>query len=104
MRSTTLINALVLSGTALAVCPYMDGGDSIADYQVLKRSGGIHKRENASADTGEFLAQFEIDDTDVYMTSDVGGPMQDQTSLKAGERGPTLLEDFMVNKDLPHDG
>ncbi|KAG6059641.1 hypothetical protein E4U32_003905 [Claviceps aff. humidiphila group G2b] len=41
------------------------------------------------------LAGFEVDDSEGYLTSDVGGPIEDQNSLKAGDRGPTLLEDFI---------
>lgn len=36
------------------------------------------------------------------MTSDVGGPMGDQRSLRAGQRGPTLLEDFIFRQKLQH--
>ncbi|KAJ6110754.1 hypothetical protein N7486_002989 [Penicillium sp. IBT 16267x] len=39
-------------------------------------------------------------DTDVYMTSDWGTPIQDQLSLKVGPRGPTALEDFMLRQKL----
>ena len=51
--------------------------------------------------TEEFLAQFEMNDNDGgYLTSDVGGPFEDQNSLKAGERGPTLLEDFIFRQKV----
>jgi catalase len=39
-------------------------------------------------------------DTDSYMTSDWGTPIQDQLSLKVGPRGPTALEDFMFRQKL----
>ncbi|KAH8691205.1 catalase-like domain-containing protein [Talaromyces proteolyticus] len=39
-------------------------------------------------------------DTDVYMTTDWGTPIQDQLSLKVGPRGPTVLEDFMFRQKL----
>nr|4B5K_A Chain A, Catalase-phenol Oxidase [Mycothermus thermophilus]4B5K_B Chain B, Catalase-phenol Oxidase [Mycothermus thermophilus]4B5K_C Chain C, Catalase-phenol Oxidase [Mycothermus thermophilus]4B5K_D Chain D, Catalase-phenol Oxidase [Mycothermus thermophilus] len=48
------------------------------------------------------LAAYEVDDSTGYLTSDVGGPIQDQTSLKAGIRGPTLLEDFMFRQKIQH--
>jgi catalase len=86
---------LALAATASAVCPFMSG-----------ESGGhpeIHKREaGAQALPGDdgFLTQFERSDEDVYMTSDTGVPIDDRTSLKAGERGPTLLEDFIIREKL----
>ena len=36
------------------------------------------------------------------MTSDVGGPIGDQFSLKAGDRGSTLLEDFIFRQKIQH--
>jgi hypothetical protein len=39
-------------------------------------------------------------DSDVYMTTDWGTPIQDQLSLKFGTRGPTALEDFMFRQKL----
>src|SRR3979409_1181079 len=39
-------------------------------------------------------------DTNSYMTTDWGTPIQDQLSLKVGPRGPTLLEDFMFRQKL----
>ncbi|KAJ6077444.1 uncharacterized protein N7446_000380 [Penicillium canescens] len=41
-------------------------------------------------------------DTDAYMTTDWGTPIQDQLSLKVGPRGPTALEDFMFRQKLQH--
>ena len=52
--------------------------------------------------TDDFLAKYEIDDSDTYLTSDVGGPISDQNSLSAGERGPTLLEDFIFRQKITH--
>ena len=39
-------------------------------------------------------------DTNSYMTTDWGTPIQDQLSLKVGPRGPTVLEDFMFRQKL----
>jgi catalase len=79
------------SGLAAAACPYMD---TRAD---------IHQRDDASFQTdGDFLKQFTVDDSDAFLTSDVGGPIQDDLSLKAGERGPTLLEDFIFRQKITH--
>jgi hypothetical protein len=60
------------------------------------------EKRDAAQTSHEFLNQFVINDTDVYLTSDVGGPIEDQNSLKAGERGPTLLEDFIFRQKITH--
>ncbi|KFZ17497.1 hypothetical protein V502_04563 [Pseudogymnoascus sp. VKM F-4520 (FW-2644)] len=39
-------------------------------------------------------------DTNSYMTTDWGTPIQDQLSLKVGPRGPTVLEDFMFRQKM----
>ncbi|PQE12399.1 Catalase B protein [Rutstroemia sp. NJR-2017a BVV2] len=49
-----------------------------------------------------FLDQFTLNDTDTYFTTDAGGPIQENASLKAGERGPTLLEDFIFRQKIQH--
>ncbi|CAG8950293.1 hypothetical protein HYFRA_00006786 [Hymenoscyphus fraxineus] len=86
MRSGWQLLALV--GLANAACPYMDGEPALKD-----------KRTEPNAD---FLAQFHVDDNDAFLTSDVGGPIADDHSLKAGERGPTLLEDFIFRQKIQH--
>jgi catalase len=48
------------------------------------------------------LRDHEVDDSEGFLTSDVGGPIEDQQSLKAGERGPTLLEDFIFRQKITH--
>ncbi|KAM3075802.1 catalase A [Clarireedia jacksonii] len=50
----------------------------------------------------DFLDQFTLNDTDSYFTTDAGGPIQENVSLKAGERGPTLLEDFIFRQKIQH--
>lgn len=84
-RSTTISLAVFgLLGLASAVgCPFADPG-------VLRA------RDDSSTD--DYLAQFELDDTTGYMTDDVGGQIADQNSLKAGIRGPTLLEDYIFRQ------
>lgn len=56
----------------------------------------------AATDNLAFINQFAVDDTDSILTSDVGGQIEDQASLKAGERGPTLLEDFILRQKITH--
>ncbi|KAK7422427.1 catalase [Neonectria punicea] len=50
----------------------------------------------------QHVTEYEVDDSEGYLSSDVGGPIEDQESLKAGERGPTLLEDFIFRQKITH--
>ncbi|KAI0911477.1 catalase [Ustulina deusta] len=43
-----------------------------------------------------------VDDSNGYLTDDVGGQISDQDSLRAGVRGPTLLEDFIFRQKITH--
>ena len=86
MYSQRILPLLSLVGLCLAQCPYMN-------------DGMIQRRDSS---TESFLSQFELNDTNSVMTSDVGGPIGDQFSLKAGDRGPTLLEDFIFRQKIQH--
>ncbi|MCC8998376.1 MAG: catalase [Candidatus Contendobacter sp.] len=49
------------------------------------------------------LARFLQDNTEQCLTTDQGLRINDdQNSLKAGERGPTLLEDFILREKITH--
>ncbi|KAF7713443.1 Catalase [Penicillium ucsense] len=90
MRTVGFVTGLI--GIANAACPYMTG-----------EAGGLDRRgdKDAVSGTEEFLSEFYLkDDNSVFLTSDVGGPIEDQNSLKAGERGPTLLEDFIFRQKI----
>ncbi|KAI1828370.1 catalase [Xylaria intraflava] len=43
-----------------------------------------------------------VDDSSGYLSDDVGGQISDQDSLRAGDRGPTLLEDFIFRQKMTH--
>ncbi|KAF2674331.1 catalase-domain-containing protein [Microthyrium microscopicum] len=84
-----------LGALSAAQCPY-------GHTSARSESETLEKRE-APPPTGEhFIDQFVVNDTNVYLTSDVGGPMEDQNSLVAGDRGPTLLEDFIFRQKITH--
>jgi Catalase len=72
-----------------AACPF---ADPVALLQT----------RDTDATTDKFLEQYVIDDSSGYMTSDVGGPIEEQFSLKAGVRGSTLLEDFIFRQKIQH--
>ncbi|KAL3458426.1 catalase B [Aspergillus heterothallicus] len=79
-----------LIGAANAVCPYMTGELTRRDTET----------QDATEETEEFLSQYYLNDEDAFMTTDVGGQIEDQFSLKAGERGSTLLEDFIFRQKI----
>jgi catalase len=98
MRSFLFLSTLL--GITVAVgCPYMSGELRARDEDLGKRqdAGSI---EGTTISTEEFLAPFELNDTDVYMTTDFGTPIDEAVSLKGGVRGPTLLEDFIFRQKL----
>ena len=86
-----MLPLLSFVGLALAACPYMD-------------EGTLQRRDSSPGQnpTQEYLTQFELNDDNSVLTSDVGGPIGDQFSLKAGDRGPTLLEDFIFRQKIQH--
>lgn len=58
------------------------------------------KPENAKTNS---LAPHTEDSTNQFMTTDQGVRINDdQNSLKAGERGPSLLEDFILREKITH--
>jgi catalase len=90
---------LCILHAALAVCPYSHGPEerSLVDAESVVRRD-VHSAQS----TQDFLDQFTLNDTNGFLTTDVGGPIGDQFSLKAGERGPTLLEDFIFRQKIQH--
>lgn len=91
-----LLFSLLLSVPLVSAigCPYANHVDDV----LSKRQDGTEK-VRLPGDDG-YLDKFYVDDTDVYTTSDFGTPVADRVSLKAGERGPTLLEDFVLRTKI----
>jgi catalase len=74
-------------------CPY--GHTSAQTVETLEKRAP----EGAQA----LISPFVVNDTDAhFITTEAGGPIEDQFSLKAGERGPTLLEDFIFRQKITH--
>lgn len=96
-KLNAFIALALCSYSAQAACPYMDHD-----------TPSLAPRDEPSGSTQPFpndvLEQFEVDDTDVYLTSAAGVPIEDQETLSAGERGPTLLEDFIFREKIMHFG
>ncbi|KAI0446049.1 catalase [Xylaria telfairii] len=60
----------------------------------------LHARAAGSPETP--IADATVDDSTGYLTDDSGGQISDQDSLRAGNRGPTLLEDFIFRQKITH--
>lgn len=89
---TFLATAIALGDMAsvgLAQCPFAAGG------------AGLQRRDDTSQGSIQD-SDVVVDGEDDYMTSDVGGPFTEQRSLKAGRRGPTLMEDFAFRQKMMH--
>ncbi|OTA61887.1 catalase [Hypoxylon sp. EC38] len=84
---TTSTALLGLLGLVSAVCPF-------ADPSAL--------RSRAEATTDDPVGSAMIDDSTGYFTDDVGGQIEEQDTLRAGDRGPSLLEDFIFRQKITH--
>jgi catalase len=76
------------------------GNDNLRKREDLDKRQAANSVEGTTAATQSFLAQLELNDTNVYMTTDSGTPIDEAVSLKAGPSGPTLLEDFIFRQKL----
>ena len=102
MRSLLFLPALI--GITRAACPYLTG-ELHTDNQAPQHNP--HRRDetpmnDGKAETEEFLSQFYINDNGSFITTDVGGPIEEQNTLRVGQRGPTLLEDFIFRQKIQH--
>lgn len=91
---------LGLAVVASAACPYMNGGESLAKRTEIPE---CHLEERDT--DAQFLEQSTVVgdvSADTYLTTDAGGPIEDNQTLKAGERGPSLLEDFIFRQKIQH--
>ena len=87
-----LVSWSCLLGLSSAACPYA-------------HIGTLDKRQDAPPESSQgdnIMAPYELNDDKGYMTSDVGGPIEEQGSLKAGPRGSTLMEDFIFRQKMQH--
>ncbi|KAK3995992.1 catalase-like domain-containing protein [Cladorrhinum sp. PSN332] len=94
MHSSSSLKALLawgsLIGLSQAACPFAD-------------AAAFAKRDEGASSDDHHLNQYHVNDGEgTYMSSDVGGPMADQNSLKAGRRGSTLMEDFIFRQKIQH--
>ncbi|KAM3514798.1 hypothetical protein MY11210_001522 [Beauveria gryllotalpidicola] len=94
VQFTTIAGALCAIGLVSAQCPY-------ANPAYLSKRDESADTTNRGGSRGH-MKGYEVDDSSGFLTSDVGGPFSDQESLKVGDRGPTLLEDFIFRQKITH--
>ena len=69
---------------------------------MRKPKNGVQTNNGANAKTDD-LAKNSQSHSESYLTSAQGVRINDdQNSLKAGDRGPSLLEDFLLREKLTH--
>src|SRR4029453_17072852 len=82
--------------------------DPIAGASTVSEVHGSEKAGSGGATIGQnrtvgALDRVRVDSTDRALTTNQGVPIADnQSSLKAGLRGPTLLEDFILREKITH--
>jgi catalase len=70
---------------------------------MARRKRGAADRTTATTPTVGPLDRVRVDSTDRVLTTKQGVQVADnQNSLKAGLRGPTLLEDFILREKITH--
>jgi catalase len=83
-------------------------GDPIAGASTVSELNGSDKTGSGGPHVGRNptvgpLDRVRVDSTDRVLTTNQGVPIGDnQSSLKAGLRGPTLLEDFILREKITH--
>ena len=87
--------------TAASADPAATGSTLTENVESLKVGGGIAP-DGINANDGS-LDRVRVDSSGQQLTTNQGVPVGDnQNSLKAGLRGPTLLEDFILREKITH--
>src|SRR6185503_14727165 len=82
--------------------------DPIVGASTVSEVNGSEKAGSGGPNIGHNptvgpLDRVRVDSTDRVLTTNQGVPVADnQSSLKAGLRGPTLLEDFILREKITH--
>lgn len=79
----------------------LPGASSLSEANGSGKTGGVAP-EGANATIGP-LDRVRVDSSGQRLTTNQGVPIADnQNSLKYGERGPVLLEDFILREKITH--
>ena len=88
--------------------PVVKPDDPIVGSSTVSEVNGSEKTGSGGPPVGHNptsgpLDRVRVDSTDRALTTNQGVPIADnQSSLKAGLRGPTLLEDFILREKITH--
>ena len=88
--------------------PSVKSADPIVGASTVTELNGSDKVGSGGPNIGQNptvgpLDRVRVDSTDRVLTTNQGVPVADnQNSLKAGLRGPTLLEDFILREKITH--
>ena len=90
------------AGFSVAPPSPMVASSTVSEINGSDKTGAGESVAGVNAMTGS-LDQVRVDNTGRMLTTNQGVPVGDnQNSLKAGLRGPTLLEDFILREKITH--
>ena len=91
-----------LKGQAVDPADPMLGGSTLSETNASQKVGSGNPQASFNPSNGP-LDRVRVDSTDRALTTNQGVPVADnQNSLKAGLRGPSLLEDFILREKITH--
>ncbi|KAK9670884.1 hypothetical protein K7432_017308, partial [Basidiobolus ranarum] len=85
---------------AIVLLTFLAGAEWVSS-QMCALEKGFFGSADGSAKKRQ-LHEFTIDNTNTYETTNFGLKINNTNSLKAGLRGPTLLEDFQLREKIMH--
>jgi len=90
------------AGSATPPVHEIDGASTVTEDATSAKTGKGRPPLGYNANN-ESLDRVRVDSGDRALTTNMGIPVADnQNSLKAGLRGPTLLEDFILREKITH--
>lgn len=97
-----VVSASPKKGQTVETANPVDTGSTITETIESEKSGNGEPLLGFNP-TNEGLDRVRVDSSERMLTTDQGVPIADnQNSLKAGLRGPTLLEDFILREKITH--
>ena len=89
-------------GESVSPADPIAGASTVSELNASGKAGSGGPRIGHNPTVGP-LDRVRVDSTDRAITTNQGVPVGDnQSSLKAGLRGPTLLEDFILREKITH--
>jgi catalase len=93
--------AQAVAGEPMPALHPIDGASTVTELNDGNRWSAFDAASNAAADPSSALAAARTRNDGAGLTTNQGVPVADnQNSLRAGARGPTLLEDFILREKI----